>query len=470
MPRLAALPALAAALSLAAPVAAGRSRPRLRLPRSTLATLPMHMYKQDCYKQRPLTLAQLGEEKGPGAGMNPASITPFATVLKDGFYLVECVQDYMFYHGDKHGDNKFSYQLAPVSNVSIVHYADVVPVEDREPMSHAACFAFCRTVPEMLFFGIHNGRDCYCAPYYQPMASDSSSCDAVCEGDAATMCGGKSKSSVFQMHACSSTQADLAAALSKMEGVGADLAANASQAAQAGAGMQGAASALQAVFGAAGDPVASNLLQTAKVFAGQLEQASRQAQAIAARAAALRGRHAGVASGDFTAFAAAAQAEALIREMEQATAEAEAQEEHLEALLLQAVPAAAAGAPAGQYYSVMYYVNRSATAQPSTCGGSPAGPPMLGGPDECASACDLMVGSCIGFGHFPVAGRPGLCFLFTELQTATYYAGCSVTGGAAPAQCRVKFSRVEGTTLAPDGSGRCKQCLREVTRADRCFQ
>eukprot|EP00972_Heterocapsa_arctica_P071587 10576471-Heterocapsa_arctica.AAC.1 len=63
------------------------------------------------------------------------------------------------------------------AGVSIVHYSEVVPKEDRKPMSHEVCFSFCRTVPDMNFFGIHNGRDCYCEPYYQATESDGSLLD-----------------------------------------------------------------------------------------------------------------------------------------------------------------------------------------------------------------------------------------------------------------------------------------------------
>merc|ERR1719361_2613803 len=76
-------------------------------------------------------------------------------------------------------------------------------------MTHAYCFEFCRTVPDMLFFGISNGLDCYCTPYYKPMASDSSECDSVCDGDNTIMCGGKSKQSIFEMHSCDDTEAQL---------------------------------------------------------------------------------------------------------------------------------------------------------------------------------------------------------------------------------------------------------------------
>merc|ERR1719379_3166515 len=143
----------------------------------------------------------------PGAGID--KFTPFETVLKDGFLQTDCIKDYMYYRGDKFGDNKYDYKLGPVSNVSIVHYDAFVAKEDRETMTQKVCFEFCRTVPDMLFFGITNGRDCYCEPYYKPMESDSSECDAVCEGDTTLMCGGKKKSSIFGMHFCDSTGEDL---------------------------------------------------------------------------------------------------------------------------------------------------------------------------------------------------------------------------------------------------------------------
>merc|ERR1719171_2492360 len=143
----------------------------------------------------------------PGAGID--KFKPFDTVLKDGFLLVDCVKDYMYYRGDKFGDNKHDYKLGPVSNVSIVHYEKFVAKEDQVDMTQKVCFEFCRTVPNMGFFGIVNGRGCYCTPYFTPMESDSTQCDAVCEGEKSTMCGGKSKSSVFAMHMCDSTKDDL---------------------------------------------------------------------------------------------------------------------------------------------------------------------------------------------------------------------------------------------------------------------
>merc|ERR1719392_660458 len=152
-------------------------------------------------------VSMLQENNVPGAGVD--EFKPFATVLKDGFLEVSCVKDYMYYRGDKYGDNKHDYKLGPVSDVSIVHYEAFVAKEDRVEMTQKVCFEFCRTVPNMGFFGIVNGRGCYCTPYFTPMASDSTECDAVCEGDNTLMCGGKSKSSIFAMHMCDSTEEDL---------------------------------------------------------------------------------------------------------------------------------------------------------------------------------------------------------------------------------------------------------------------
>merc|ERR1719424_1729657 len=72
-------------------------------------------------------------------------------------------------------------------------------------MSSEVCFEFCRTVPDMNFFGLIYGRECYCAPYFKMTSGDTSECDAVCEGKPTEMCGGMAKSSIFEMHLCANT-------------------------------------------------------------------------------------------------------------------------------------------------------------------------------------------------------------------------------------------------------------------------
>ncbi|CAK0881553.1 unnamed protein product [Prorocentrum cordatum] len=51
----------------------------------------------------------------------------------------------MYEFGDKYGNNKFKYNQANISGVSIVHYGEVIPRENREKMTHDVCFRFCRT-------------------------------------------------------------------------------------------------------------------------------------------------------------------------------------------------------------------------------------------------------------------------------------------------------------------------------------
>merc|ERR1719265_1611014 len=111
----------------------------------------------------------------------------------------------MLVSGDKFGNGADQYKMQS-SGVSIALYSELVLKELQVAMTPRACFEFCRTVPDMGFFGITNGRDCYCTPYYTQMESDSSQCDAVCEGETTLMCGGKSKSSIFAMHMCASTE------------------------------------------------------------------------------------------------------------------------------------------------------------------------------------------------------------------------------------------------------------------------
>merc|ERR1719181_1578633 len=111
----------------------------------------------------------------------------------------------MYYRGDKYGDHKVDYKLGAVSRVSIVHYDAFVSKEDRVDMTPTKCFEFCRTVPNMGFFGLTNGRSCYCTPYYTAMG------------------GGKTKSSIFAMHMCGSTGEDLAVRQDTARGLSAEM-------------------------------------------------------------------------------------------------------------------------------------------------------------------------------------------------------------------------------------------------------
>jgi len=245
-----------------------------------------HNYASDCWTKSylpiqadALSLLQAQEDKNvPGAGI--AKFKPFETVLKDGFSDVKCVKDYMYYRGDKFGDNKHDYKLGPVSNVSIVHYEAFVRKEDRAEMTPARCFEFCRTVPNMGFFGIVNGRGCYCTPYFKPMESDSSQCDATCEGDLTQVCGGKSKSSIYSMHFCDSTAADLQGKVDIAEAFEDIMHSATKKATDMSNDMQNLAADLQKSLGAVGDSGAAGLMQEAKIWAGDLVHSAEDTEVL----------------------------------------------------------------------------------------------------------------------------------------------------------------------------------------------
>merc|ERR1719356_65260 len=234
--------------------------------------------------------------KLPGAGMQP--VAPFLTSYMDGYYMVGCVKDDMFLHGDKFGDGKYSYKVGPVSNVSIVHYSEVIPKEDTEATTHEVCFAFCRTVKDMSFFGLTHGRDCYCTPYYNQIAGDSSDCDAVCEGNPTTMCGGMTKSSIFEMHSCDDAVANLQGASSAAQAQRMKLVSILAEVSTSATSMQQSAASLQKSFGKVGDSAATTLFQSAKTFAGELEASAVDGLKLATKIEALESDAASVQGPD----------------------------------------------------------------------------------------------------------------------------------------------------------------------------
>jgi len=375
-------------------------------------------YKKDCWKKRPVGLLQ-GERK-PGAGIDP--FEPFSVVLKDGFIGVDCVKDKLYAHGDKFGDGRHSYTLGDVSNVSIVHYTAHVPKEDRQKMTHRVCFEFCRTVPEMNFFGIVNGRDCYCTPFFKMMAGDSSDCTAVCEGDKSLVCGGKVKSSIFSMHMCASTEADLAKATEQANIVAGDLKTRINLANELAESMQSAGTKNQAIFGKAGDLATSDLMQEAKVFAGELSKAAVAAGRTAEK---LDGLVKGSSElKDFTEVATVTKAERLMEDMAASIEEGETTQTALGDVIRLAKPGREELRAASQYYPLMYFVDKDFSSTMQTCSGELVDRPIVGeSADGCASACDAAIQSCVGYSYIGT-GDTSLCFLFSGFKSAVYYTGC----------------------------------------------
>eukprot|EP00747_Dinoflagellata_sp_TGD_P109858 gnl/TRDRNA2_/TRDRNA2_170803_c1_seq1.p1 gnl/TRDRNA2_/TRDRNA2_170803_c1~~gnl/TRDRNA2_/TRDRNA2_170803_c1_seq1.p1 ORF type:complete len:504 (-),score=152.36 gnl/TRDRNA2_/TRDRNA2_170803_c1_seq1:40-1371(-) len=412
----------------------------------------------------------------PGAGID--EFEPYETVLKDGFMLLDCAMDDMYLYGDKFGPNKHDYNKKDTTGVSIVLYEDHVAKEDRAEMTHKICFEFCRTVPDMLFFGLVNGRDCYCTPYYKPMESDSSECDATCPGEPTLICGGKSKSSIFEMHFCDSTAGDLAAKKDKASDLESQMKKDVEKAEGLSDAMQESGEEGQKTFGKAGDPAASDLMQDAKIFAGTVMHTAEDAAKAAGKLKDLIGEAKDLEGENFKKPSVVTKAERLMEDIDAAIAEATDSAEMLEMVTNQASPLAEYKGAADQYYPIMYFVDKSEDDVPSTCTGKPVGKPIVGKDmDGCAAACDALPHDCKGFSFFGEEKEP-LCFLFSSFKSAVYYTGCDKgksmflekgKKSSPKVTCVVKLSEFDGTTLKPDGSGKCKQCLKGVVEADRCY-
>merc|ERR1719158_993945 len=439
----------------------------LRKADGHISSVLYHEYKSDCGKESPLHIVSNATallQNVPGAGID--AFKPFETVLKDGFLKVDCVKDYMYYRGDKFGDNKYDYKLEPVSNVSIVHYDAFVAKEDQQEMTQKVCFEFCRTVPNMGFFGIVNGRGCYCTPYFTPMASDSSDCDAVCEGDNTLMCGGKSKSSVFAMHMYDSTKDDLGARSDTATSLKASMDHKLGLAKELSDAIQDSSVQAQKSFGAVGDSSATGIAQAGKVWAGKLVHKAEDAEKVADKLSSLT--KSAAALKDFTDPATVTQAERIMEDMDQTIAEGEALSDELDKMIDLAEHPKTADGAANQYYPVMYFVDKEFKSVPSTCSGDIVGDVTVGSEDSCASACDSHIHSCVGYQYFEMADGHSGCALLSNFKTGFYYTGCGTPeeeGGGkleflqatkkareAPfmAQCFAKLSKFEGTSLKPD--------------------
>lgn len=451
--------------------------------RAHMEMIPMFSYKNDCWKRLPKASAFLQVAKNPGAGMDPDSIEPFVTVEKDGFFQVGCLKDAMYTQGDKHGNNKFDYKMGDVANTSIIHYKEMVAKEDREEMTHKVCFEFCRTVPDMGFFGLNGGVDCYCTPYFKKIASDSSECDQTCPGDSTLMCGGLKKSDIFEMHSCDDTEVQLEAAEENLNAAietlqeSFDLLKDVSEKGEADANT------VQDAMGGAGDPDASNLCQEAKIYSGELVHLGEDASELLDDAEEKTKEVGDLKGKNFKKVENAKKAEKATAEMNEALTAVEDMQEKVEAALADAHPEESdSDKDRGlQYVSVMTFAEDSKfTDVPSTCTGDllqiVAGKDV----DGCAAKCDDMVGKgCLAFQYF--GEGDGLCFMFKNVEKAQYWTGCGgkddflqvkgakTTDATFAAKCLVKSSNFQGLDLNPDKSGKNEFALKELTKADRCF-
>merc|ERR1719453_1083790 len=398
----------------------------------------MYVNKKACWMKYPVAMTQLAarvykfNQTLPGAGIKVADQEGYGMVTKDGFFGVACIKDYMYHHGDIDGPNKHEYEIGTRANVSIVHYNMVVPSEDQEPMSSKVCFDFCRTVPDMLFFGLTAGRECYCQPFFQQMAGDSSKCDAVCEGEPTTFCGGMAKSSIFEMHFCDDTAEDLEAAAGKAEEILSKLKDDGGKVVEISKTFTEDAQKAQDTYGSGGDTVASDLMQEAKVVAGDTQHAGEDAVKLGEQLEELKKKAEGLSGESFTDPEKAKEAEETISKIDELSSEGEASLDKVDAIIEKyGSTEKPEGEPLKQYYPIMYFVDDAFNTVPSTCGGDLI-KPFAGSAQECAANCASLGMECKGFFY---AGLFEGCFLFSKIKSVTYYT-----------ECKSEFVQVEKST------------------------
>eukprot|EP00747_Dinoflagellata_sp_TGD_P159593 gnl/TRDRNA2_/TRDRNA2_177906_c2_seq1.p1 gnl/TRDRNA2_/TRDRNA2_177906_c2~~gnl/TRDRNA2_/TRDRNA2_177906_c2_seq1.p1 ORF type:complete len:283 (-),score=98.21 gnl/TRDRNA2_/TRDRNA2_177906_c2_seq1:73-867(-) len=250
--------------------------------------------------------------------------------------------------------------------------------------------------------------------------------------------------------------------------------------------MQKSGDELQKVFGKAGDPAASDLMQEAKIFAGEVGTASRVAGKDKEKLDETKGK-----AGDIENFKKPAElekAEDLIENIEELIADSVVSTKNLDDTIELATGGNNTEGAAEQYFPIMYFIEPKKQDFPSTCGGELIKKPIVSDSmDGCASACDDAETSdgCVGFAYFKVGDEEPLCFLMSKFKSAVYYSDCGSeeeesasflqakkqhSKKRADVTCFAKFSTFSGTTLKPDRSGKCKQCLKKVTDASRCYK
>lgn len=413
----------------------------------------------------------------PGSGINQKSIVPYKEYFKDGFAAVDCVQDYMLLHGDKHGDGKFAYKTGASANVSIIHYTEVVPKVDQKATTPSVCFEFCRTVPDMGFFGLTNGRDCYCSSFFKQMAGDSSECDAPCDGDNSKICGGKTKSSIFSMHACNDAKGNLEKAAKEAgEGVK-ELEKLAESVEESFTYMEATANTAKDQFGKVGDSEQSGLSMKA---IGSGNKHFKTAKDAAEHASTM-----GKMVGDAGSFAGTpVEMEKLTKSLQTGAAKMASMIKDLSARKQQIEPVVDDPKAIALYYPIMYFVDKKYKDTPTTCGGDLATEPAVATYDGCAAACENAVNEgCAGFQFVAGDNDKGLCYLMKKFDSAIYYNGCeplksfvqtsnfmAKKGGEAATNCMVKFSDFNGLDLTPDKSGKNKMSLKSAKKWERCWK
>lgn len=414
------------------------------------------------------SLVGFESSRNPGAGI--AKDDHSTKVYKDGFAFMYCMRDGMETTADKYGEHRHVY--SNTANVSIIRYTDSIDRERQQKMTHRVCFDFCRTVPEMVFFGLMNGRDCYCAPYVVRVPGDGV-CNLPCPGDSEQMCGGKEMTGVYSMHACNDMAEELQEKTTHGEAVLERTKNAADHAATISGKLEATSDALMQAATEGGDMATNAFGQKGKAYAGEVKHAGEAAQRAADALEAAVATAKGLDGSDFSVpdnAKAAHAAEVAMTKLSEAAEEAgqaaraatqkahpavPEEEEELRASGLLFTPILP---KVEQWLGMKPNISRAALQ--STCDGELAGAPIIGlSAIQCSAACDAHASSheddyCVAYNHYHFHDGESICFLLKSVGEIWKY-NCEHTQPTAESSAMECTERgtVVGMGNTDDGSG-----------------
>lgn len=402
----------------------------------------------------------------------------YVTVLKDGFFEVGCFHDAMLSGGDKFGNDADKYKM-DYANVAIAKYDELILEENKEAMTPTVCFEFCRSLPDMVFFGIADGRTCYCAPYYVPKPGDEEQCNANCPGDETIMCGNmKGKSSIFEMHLCNDIAEDLAEAMSGAGQAMDYFMETALLAQMLGEKMTASGKALEKVGGLSGAPGAADNAMKAQKASRSLTQAfmpESTSYETCLSAYSIGKDHEGADMGSSSNAIAAEHATKVMKATVGAVVTGAIATHSEIKLAYPVVDQVAFGdapdrgdAAAMKLKSLVdgedqkepdfrvasYAFDTTYAPAHSSCTGSVIALPMIGlGKKGCALACEATVypDVCVGYSFYTLTGADDLCFMFSDIFVVETFTGPSPSllqkstkadPDPAAAYCGIKMSQL----------------------------
>jgi hypothetical protein len=335
----------------------------------------------------------------PGTGMDLSALTPFDKSYKDGYFHVACMNEGMRFDADKHSDQGSKRYAAENIEVSIIWYNQLVAKEDRKPMTPSVCFEYCRSFDNFNFFGLLNGRECYCTPYYKAKAGgEDQQCDAPCEGNNAEFCGGKDKTDIYEMHYCNDLPAEIEELSGEVNKMMTHLFNAGENLGSCAAAEQYIGSMTQIYSGQAGDLVAGNQGQAVKTKAGKDYVVAKSAVKGVVKLEKIMAKLAEVSKKDFSQNKYATQADDLMAETKTLLNELEAVAEKTEAArkACSGYLGTGHGERVDQYNPIVEYAKKfewkeGDTPVDSMCAGKEVLAVAEGALGDCAYKCDMTV-------------------------------------------------------------------------------